>query len=337
LSRIFYADSNKRVCNNSASGIIIIDSHRHEDAWFVSKEGPMIQVPIIDREKCTLCKRCVSVCPQQILLVDGDAVKTAENECMLCSHCYTVCRLGAIRFDPEALTAIAMKSFTYKEKLFRPGAFKASDLVNLVRSRRSVRKFRDDPVDDSVLADLIEFAVTAPSGSNCQTWEFLAINGREKVWNLALEIRKFFVKLNRLAKNPLVRYLSVPFIGTALVRYYNEHIESVEMGLKEAEEGKDILFHGAPALIIVHGKMEGSTPLEDAQYASYNITLLAHALGLGTCYIGYAVESLNRSSSIKNYLGIPSAHKIFAVLAAGFPDVKFEKLALRKKYSSRIV
>ncbi len=297
----------------------------------------MISVPIIDLEKCTLCMRCVSVCPQRILVAELDTIKTIEDECMLCSHCYTVCRFGAIRFDPEALTGIAMKSFPYREKVIEPGAFNPSDLVNFARSRRSVRKFKGDPIGAVILYDLIEFAVTAPSGSNCQTWEFLAINGREKVWNLALEIRKFFIKLNRLAKNPLVRYLSVPFIGTSLVRYYNEHIESVEMGLKEAEEGNDILFHGAPALIIVHGKAEGSTPLEDAQYASYNITLLAHALGLGTCYIGYAVESINRSSSIKNYLGIPDGNSIHAVLAIGHPDVAFDKPALRKKYKARIV
>lgn len=297
----------------------------------------MISVPVIDHEKCTLCGRCVTVCPQRVLTIEGDAIKTVEDECMLCSHCYTVCRFGAIQFDPEVLTGISMKSFPYTEKVFPPGAFSPSDLVNFTRSRRSVRKFKGDPVGAVTLTDLITFAVTAPSGSNCQTWEFLAVNGREKVWNLALEIRKFFIRLNRLAKNPLVRYLSVPFIGTALVRYYNEHIESVELGLKEAEEGKDILFHEAPALIIIHGKNEGSTPLEDAQYASYNITLLAHALGLGTCYIGYAVESINRSSSLKNYLGIPPANRIYAVLAVGYPDVKFDRLALRKRYQARIV
>ncbi len=114
-------------------------------------------------------------------------------------------------------------------------------------------------------------------------------------------------------------------------------MESVERALKESEAGNDLLFHGAPALIIIHGTTEGSTPLEDAQFASYNMTLLAHALGLGTCYIGYAVESINRSSSIKAYLGIPSGNRIHAVLAAGYPDVKFEKPALRKKYSARII
>lgn len=297
----------------------------------------MIAVPIIDHQRCTLCRRCVTVCPKRVLVVEGNRINTVEEECILCSHCYSVCRYGAIRFDPDALRAITMKSFAYKEKLIAPGAFRPGDLVNFVRSRRSVRKFKQKPLDNEVFSDLFEFAVTAPSGSNCQTWEFLAVNGREKVWGLALEIRKFFVRLNGLAKNPLVRYLSVPFIGTALVRYYNDHMESVEMALKESEAGNDRLFHGAPAIIIVHGKPEGSTPLEDAQFASYNMTLLAHALGLGTCYIGYAVESINRSSSIKTSLGIPSGNRIHAVLAVGYPDVKFEKPTLRKKYSARII
>jgi len=297
----------------------------------------MIAVPIIDHKRCTLCRRCVTVCPKRVLVVEGKRIKTVEEECILCSHCYSVCRYGAIRFDPDALRAITMESFEYKEKLITPGAFRPGDLVNFVRSRRSVRKFKQKPLDDAVFSDLFEFAVTAPSGSNCQTWEFLALNGREKVWGLALEIRKFFIRLNGLAKNPLVRYLSVPFIGTALIRYYNDHMESVEMALKEFEAGNDLLFHGAPAIIIVHGKPEGSTPLEDAQFASYNMTLLAHALGLGTCYIGYAVQSINRSSSIKASLGIPSGNGIRAVLAVGYPDVKFEKPALRKKYSARIL
>lgn len=297
----------------------------------------MTSVPIIDHEKCTRCKQCVTICPNRILVLEDETIRTIEDECMLCSHCYMVCRFGAIRFDPEALTDIEMKSFPYEEKVYTPGTFNPSDCVNLARSRRSVRKFTGDPVGANAISDLITFAVTAPSGSNCQMWEFLAINGREKVWNCAMEIRNFFITLNRLAKNPLIRYLSVPFIGTALIRYYNEHIESVEMALKESEAGNDLLFHGAPALIIIHGKNEGSTPLEDAQYASYNITLLAHALGLGTCYIGYAVESINRSKPLKRYLGIAPDHRIHAVLALGYPDVAFAKLALRKKYVSRFL
>ena len=111
-------------------------------------------------------------------------------------------------------------------------------------------------------------------------------------------------------------------------------MESVEMGLEEAEKGNDLLFHGAPAVIVIYGDTTGSTPLEDAQYASYNITLLAHSLGLGTCYIGYATEAINRVAKIKKSLKIPDDYKIHSVLTLGYPDVAFHALALRKPYNT---
>ncbi|HOD16421.1 MAG TPA: nitroreductase family protein [Spirochaetota bacterium] len=295
----------------------------------------MITIPIIDHEHCTLCGRCVEICPKQVLVEHDGRITPTVDECMLCSHCYTVCHYNAIRFDPDALVDLAFRSFPCTEKMYAPGRFNPAELVNLVRSRRSVRKYRDAPVDDAVLSDLVEFAVSAPSGSNCQNWEFLVVNGRDRVWALALEIGRFFEKLNRLARNPFIRWLSVPFMGGALVRYRRDHMESVEMGLREAAAGNDLLFHAAHALVIVHGTGEGSTPLEDAQYASYNMTLLAHALGLGTCYIGYAVESINRAASIKRFLGLPSANTVYAVLAVGYPDTDAVRPALRKKYRVR--
>ncbi len=295
----------------------------------------MITIPIIDHENCTLCGRCVEICPKQVLVELNGKITPTVDECMLCSHCYTVCHYNAIRFDPDALVDLAFKSFPCKEKMYTPGSFSAAELVNFVRSRRSVRKYRTTPVDDAVLSDLVEFAVSAPSGSNCQNWEFLVINGRDRVWGLALEIGRFFEKLNRLARNPFIRWLSVPFMGGALARYRRDHMESVELGLREAAAGNDLLFHSAPSLVIVHGTGEGSTPGEDAQYASYNMTLLAHALGLGTCYIGYAVESINRAPAIKRFLGLPPANTVYAVLAIGYADTDAVRPALRKKYHAR--
>lgn len=295
----------------------------------------MITIPIIDHERCTLCGRCVAICPKQVLAEKDGKITPTADECMLCSHCYTVCHYNAIHFDPDALVDLAFRSFPYTEKLYAPGSFSPAEIVNFIRSRRSVRRYTSAPVNDALLSDLVEFAVSAPSGSNCQNWQFLVVNGRDKVWSLALEIGRFFEKINRLARNPVIRYLSVPVMGGALIRYRRDHMESVEMALREAATGNDLLFHSAPAVVIVHGNGEGSTPREDAQYASYNMTLLAHALGLGTCYIGYAVESINRASSIKRFLGLPPANTAYAVLAVGHPAEVPEKQALRKKHSVR--
>lgn len=297
----------------------------------------MTSIPRFDRDSCTLCGKCVTVCPENVLTIDNSAVSVSTDACMLCSHCYAVCSSNAVSFDPDMVRSPEFSSFNFIEKITAPGNAAGSELVNIVRARRSIRKYRERPVDDGVIADLVSFAVTAPSGSNRQEWEFLAVNGRDKVWNLALQIRNFFIKLNKLARNPVIRYGSALVAGTALIIYYRERIDTVEMAIQKSSEGTDLLFHGAPALIILHGKPGGSTPVEDAQYAAYNITLLAHALGLGTCFIGYAVESMNRAKFIRQYCGIPAGNRIHAVLTVGYPDVEFYRQALRKKYPLRFL
>jgi nitroreductase len=124
-------------------------------------------------------------------------------------------------------------------------------------------------------------------------------------------------------------------MGKALINYYRNNMETVEMGLRESEEGRDLLFHSAPSVIVIHSSMEGSTPVEDAQFAAYNIALLAESLALGTCFIGYAVEAINRASNVKKYLGIPARNRAHAVITVGYPDIKFYKPALRKKIRVR--
>ncbi len=183
------------------------------------------------------------------------------------------------------------------------------------------------------MRDLVEFAVTAPSGSNFQEWEFTVLNGHEKVWDFALLIKRFFIKMNRLAANPLVRLLSLPIMGKALINYYRDHYETVQMAIEESDKGIDLLFHSAPSLIVVHGSMDGSTPIEDGTYAAYNICMLAHYMKLGTCLIGFAVEAVNRDKDLKEYLQIPDGNRVHAVIAVGKPDVKFIRHSLRKEYS----
>ncbi len=294
----------------------------------------MYDGPAIDRERCTLCGRCCAICPKQILEIRDKKVELVKEDCILCSHCYAVCRFGAIDF-PGKLRDLSFSGFDYTPRMIEPGGFKPGALVNLLRSRRSVRCYKQRPVPRRLLADLLECAVAAPSGSNYQNWEFIVLPDRERVYALGQEIKSFFEGVNRLARNPLVRWLSLPFYGMRLVNYYRNHYANVERGLEEARKGVDKLFYGAPALIIIHGSAEGSMPHLDAQYAAYNITLCAHAMGLGTCFIGYASESISGAKTLKSYLGIPPDHSVHAVLTVGYPDVRFFTHALRKPYKAR--
>jgi len=291
----------------------------------------MIKTPVIDEKKCTGCGRCVDICPKKVLYVENKKAKINNNDCMLCSHCYAVCNFNAVSFNGE-LTNISIRTFKYKEKIFGTGDLNPGTLINAFRSRRSIRKFKNEEISNDIVMDLLEFAVTAPSGSNCQKWEFKVINGREKVWKFGNSMKRFFVRLNKLSANVLVRYLSVLIMGKTLINYYRDHYNTVDMAIKESDKGIDLLFHGAPCVIIIHGSPDGSTPVEDAAFASYNICMLAHFMNLGTCLIGFAVEALNRSPDIKKEMSIRKENRIYSVIALGQPGVKFERHSLRKKY-----
>ena len=296
----------------------------------------MKEAPIIDKIKCTGCGECARICPKETIYIDNKKAHLNENDCMLCSHCYAVCRFNAVSFNDD-LEKISFESFKYKEKILNSKDISPETFINAVRSRRSIRKYKNEKIDDKLISDLVEFAVTAPSGSNCQEWKFTALNGRDKVWDLAIDIKKFFIKINSLAANRLIRYLSVFFMGRTLIDYYNGHYKTVERAIKQSEAGIDLLFHGAPCLIIVHGPMDGSTPVEDAAYASYNICMLAHFLNLGTCLIGFAVEALNRRPEIKAKLNIDKKDKIHSVIIIGKPDIEFKRHSLRKKYYAKFL
>lgn len=288
--------------------------------------------PEIDSSKCTLCGRCVNVCPKDVLLLKDKKVVIDNDDCMLCSHCYAVCPAGAVSF-PWFLKQVRFSTFKYREKVLSSRDHSPAEIVNIFRSRRSVRKFSDEALDDESIRDLVEFAVTAPSGSNCQEWEFTVLNGREKVWDFAIQVKSFFTRINRLAGNPLVRLVSIPFMGRKLTDYYRDHYETVRKAIRESSLGIDRLFHGAPCVIVIHSAMDSSTPVEDGTYAAYNICMLAHYMGLGTCLIGFAVEALNRGPELKDYLDIYEKNRVHAVIAVGRPAVRFSKHSMRKDYT----
>lgn len=118
--------------------------------------------------------------------------------------------------------------------------------------------------------------------------------------------------------------------------YYENYYESIQEGLREWEtEGKDMLFHGAPAAIVVGSKKEASCPAEDALLATQNILLAAHSLGLGTCLIGFAINAMNRDHSLYDLLKIPDDEKAYAVIAIGHPRETYRKVTGRKPVEVR--
>ncbi len=290
----------------------------------------------IDRKLCNGCGLCISVCTTgTISLREGKATVSGEAS-LLCGHCEAACPQSAIRVTAIDEEMSEYETFIPDKKWLPPGKFDTSALVQLMASRRSCRCFTNRSVDRAILEDLIKIGITAPSGTNCQSWTFTVLPTRKAVLSLAERIARFFEKVNATAEKTILRRF-LKLIGKGeLDAYYRSYYRKVREALEEwRTSGKDHLFHGSTAAIVVGSKPEASCPAEDALLATQNILLAAHSMGLGSCLIGYAVGAMKNEPSILQAIGIPSEEEIHSVIALGYPAEVYQRVSGRKKVTPR--
>ena len=136
----------------------------------------------IDSNKCNQCKLCVIECPINIIRIrEGDTMPSwiggGSRLCLNCGHCVAVCPPGALGLDtmkPEDCTP------TGKDWLPTP-----EQAEHFLKARRSVRVYKEQPVEREKLAKLIDIASYAPSGHNGQPVEWLVITDKKEVKRLA--------------------------------------------------------------------------------------------------------------------------------------------------------
>ena len=290
----------------------------------------------INRDLCSGCGLCVTVCPTGTISLIGGKAVVSEVESIYCGHCEAVCPQGAVRVIAIDKDMSRYKTFTTEKQWLPPGKFSTSDLVKLMASRRSCRCFVDRPVEKAMLEDLIKIGITAPSGTNSQAWTFTILPTRKAVTSFAGHIASYFSRLNAAAEATILR-MFLKLIGKReLDDYYRGYYRKVKEALEQWHvSGKDRLFHNSTAAIIVGSKPGASCPAEDALLATQNILLAAHSMGLGSCLIGYAVAAMKKDPSIQKAVGIPSEEEIHVVIALGYSDEVYQRVAGRKKATLR--
>ena len=292
--------------------------------------------PRLDPSRCTGCGLCLHICPSDVLVLANGKITLAREGCFGCDHCAAVCPTEAITIDSVSTGNLALATIETGGRWLPFGEFDTALLVRLLYSRRSCRCFTEESVGRSALEDLARIGTMAPSGTNSQRWSFTIVPDRTALLGFGRLIGGFYERLNRLAANPAARLLSRLFMQDKLGHYYRRYHAQVEESLRQFNEtGRDRLFHGATAAILVGTEPGASCPREDALLAAQNIALAAHAMGIGTCLIGFAVEAMRRDRSIQRSLGIPETEDIHAVIALGKPAVTYLRPAGRKPANIR--
>jgi len=295
-------------------------------------------LPVIVKDLCVSCGACVQVCPDRIIALDasGLAALAPVDGCMQCGHCHAVCPEEAIRV-PFLDTDFTLSAVLSPEA-GRSGPVAAAPLMELLSMRRSCRRFTTASVPKPILEDLVRAGTTAPSATNCQSWQFHVLPERPHVIALGAATANYYRKLNARAARPWLRFVLRMAGVRTLQYYYDNYYETIRLGLEAWDnDGTDRLFHGATAALVVTADCRASCPCEDALMASQNILLMAETMGLGTCMIGFVVEAAKRDPAIGALLDLADYQKIYSVIGIGYPDVEFERAAGRKPVQPRIV
>jgi nitroreductase/NAD-dependent dihydropyrimidine dehydrogenase PreA subunit len=271
----------------------------------------------IDTQKCISCGECSAVCPSIFIPEDGKIRIVDEEHCTLCGHCLAICPVEAI--DHEDLDK--REFVTVPEDL----RLSPDTLSFFLRSRRSCRVFAEREVPKQALEKLVDIARYAPTAHNSQNFEFLVIRNKELIRDLAGRTAIFYGNLHKL--------LSAP--GVNLPPWLQSHMRGFRLNWEHYQQGKDRIFRNAPALIIVHAPTENTSSAQNCHLAMAHIIIQAHAMGLGTCIIGYFITAAERDPSIIKELGIPEKNKIFTCCTVGYPTLAFRRLVQRKPPMAR--
>lgn len=195
-------------------------------------------------------------------------------------------------------------------------------LLELMQSRRSIRKFLPKVPERPLLEKLIEAAVTAPSASNKQPWRFfivlnpdiksrMAAAVREAVERVAGHIEPQFEGAFRAYGDYFTRFENAPVVIVPVCR---------PLTLLSSMVGPDLLAKDRKNIIY----MEEQSGLVSTSLAVENLLLMAHEVGLGASGL---TGPLIAADELREILSVPTGWNIVALVAVGYPDEQPEPTA----------
>mgnify|MGYP006286955155 CR=1 FL=1 len=252
----------------------------------------------IDISKCRNDGLCLEVCPRGLFIeaVDGlpRLTDNADERCIACGHCIAICPGEAITVN--GLTARDCDPI--EEKL----AVSKEQVVQLFRSRRSIRSYKNEQVDPFTIEYLIDMTRWAPTAKNLQPVHWIVFQNRDDVVKLA---------------DMTIEWMRGKEILPYIIDAY--------------DKGRDVINRGAPCLLIAHASEKGCKPVEDCTIALSIIESSVHAFGLGACWAGYFMSAAKEHQPVIDFLDLPLDHHIFGALMLGKPKYKYQRIPPREK------
>ena len=178
------------------------------------------------------------------------------------------------------------------------------DFLELVKNRRSFRRFKPDPVPKDIIEKVLEAARNAPSAGNSQPWEFVVVQDAAMKKDITQSISSGYQELHKADPTMYWAVAVQPHLATA------------------------------PVLIIVCGdrRLEVTYPVhlpreillrQSLAISIYALQLAAASFGLATAWGTMQTEA--RETRIRKLLGIPDVYTVDHIIPLGYPDEEKEK------------
>ncbi len=192
------------------------------------------------------------------------------------------------------------------------------EYLKMVRKRRSIRKFRPDPIPDEYVEKILEAARWAMSGANGQPWEFIVVTDQETKDKMAeeyAEIRKRTYNIERTRIEEL-RHPMFRTHPTSPPNFQHAPVLIVILGDERTHQATVLAPHFLPA---GEGGVINATYLKSMANATQNIHMAAAALGLGTQW--FSMSGL-LERAFQRILDVPDEISIHTIVPIGYPDYK---------------
>jgi nitroreductase/NAD-dependent dihydropyrimidine dehydrogenase PreA subunit len=251
---------------------------------------------------CTHCGLCSETCPWGVIALPGGGlprqVKAAAISCILCGHCEAVCPTGALLLDDPRLIPAGFPP--------QPSEIEPARLGAYLRARRSIRRYKEEPVERVILEKLMDIVRYAPTGRNRQDVQWLVIHDTREVRRL-IAMAVGWMRSTADSGNPLA------------VRYNLS-------GMVQAwEEGRDHICHNAPHLVIAHVHEENPVARTNAIIALAHLDIVAPSFGLGACWGGIFMQAVSNREPLRTALGLPAGHSAVHCLMLGYPSNRYQR------------
>lgn len=255
----------------------------------------------VDKDKCTHCGLCISDCTTGCIDFDSENFpKTVdEKRCISCQHCLAICPTGALSFGDKHPNDSQ--------------AVEYSDILGLIKSRRSVRQYGEDEIAPEIMDKLKQMLPYVPTGCNNHSLHFSIVEKKSAMDEIRKKVNDLLIKtMSYKALSPIMNKFS---------RYKDAFLK-----------GEDVIFRGAPHMIVASSPLSAPCANVDPIIALSYFELYAQHLGLGTCWCGFAQACLKIFPELCEMLEIPSGYKPVYVMLFGNPKVRYQRTVQPEPY-----